>query len=86
MARKFYIRIGVAGAWAVMLAPSVCSANQLNLHPTITPVRPQIHLSPSLHTDARSRALDNIDLSDACRADERIKPKGKREWRCRQDR
>ena len=85
MARKFFIRIGVAGAWAVMLAPSAGSASQFNVSPSLTPVRPQIHLGPSLHMDARTRALNDIDLSEACRPDERLR-KSKRERRCRQER
>jgi hypothetical protein len=84
MAQAFLIRIGVLGALAVILAPAICSANQLNIHPAI-PVRPQIHLSPSLHMDARSRSFDDIDLSDACRPDVRLR-KSKRERRCRQER
>lgn len=85
MARKFVTRIGVAGVWIILLAPSISLASQFNLSPTITPVRPQIHLSPSLRIDARARSLDNIDLSEACRSDERLR-KTKRERRCRRDR
>jgi len=84
MAWASFIRTGVFGACAVMLAPTLCPANQLNFHPG-TPVRPQIHLSPSLHMDARTRTLNDIDLSEACRPDERLR-KSKRERRCRQER
>ena len=84
MALKYRVRLSVLGALAVTLAPAICSANQLNIHPAI-PVRPQINLSPSLHMDARSRSFDNIDLSETCRPDERLR-KSKRERRCRQER
>lgn len=85
MARNYFIRIGLIGALAVTLAPVTSSANQLNIT-TITPVRPQIYLNPSLHMDARSRTVYDLDISNDCRAeDERLKTL-KRKRRCRQDR
>jgi len=39
MARNYFIRIGLIGALALLLAPMAASANQLNIT-TITPVRP----------------------------------------------
>lgn len=84
MARNYFIRIGLFGALVVMLAPTTGSASQLNIT-SITPVRPQIHLNPSLHMDVRSNTVYDLDLSEACRPDERLK-RSKRERRCRQDR
>lgn len=81
MARKNFIRIGGLSACAVVLAPAICSANHLNIQSAI-PVRPQIHFTPSLHMDARSRSLNDIDLFDVCRPDERLR-KSKRARRCR---
>lgn len=85
MARNYFGRIGLSGALIVMLAPAAGSANQLNIT-TVTPVRPQIYLNPSLHMDARTRAVNDLDISSDCRAeDERLKTL-KRKRRCRQDR
>lgn len=84
MALASLIRTAVFGICAVVLAPGVGAANQLNIQ-SPTPVRPQIYLGPSLHMDARTRALNDIDLSEACRPDERLR-KSKRERRCRQER
>jgi hypothetical protein len=84
MAGKSLIRIGMVGVFALVLAPAATLANQLNIN-TVTPVRPQIHLTPSLHMDVRSRDTYDLDLSEACRPDERLK-RNKRERRCRQDR
>lgn len=84
MAQKCLVRIGALGALAVVLAPAICSAAQLNIHPAI-PVRPQINFAPSVHMDARSRSFDEIDLSEICRTDEHLK-KTKRDRRCRQER
>lgn len=84
MARKFLIRTGLAGALAVMLAPTASPANQLNIT-TSNPVRPQIHLNPSLHIDVGSRTVYDLNASEICRPDERLK-RSKRERRCRQDR
>ena len=85
MARNCLTRIGFLGALAVMVAPATGSANQLNIT-TITPVRPQIYLNPSLHMDVRSRAVYDLDTSNDCHAeDERLKTL-KRKRRCRQDR
>lgn len=84
MAGKSWIRIGVVSLFALGLAPAASSANQLNLN-TVTPSRPQIHLTPSLHMDVRSRDIYDLDISEACRPDERLK-RNKRERRCRQDR
>jgi hypothetical protein len=84
MAGNYFVRIGLFGALTLMLAPAAGSANQLNIT-TMTPVRPQIYLNPSLHMDVRSRTVYDLDLSSDCRPDERLK-KSKRERRCRQDR
>lgn len=84
MALNYLDRIGLIAALALVLASTAGSASQLNIT-TVTPVRPQIHLNPSLHMDARSRAIYDLDISNDCRPDDRIK-KSKRERRCRQDR
>lgn len=84
MAETSLIRIGVAGLFAVLVFPAGCLAAQLNVT-GVTPVRPQIHLSPSLHMDVRSRDIYDLDLSEACRPDQRLR-RSKRERRCRQDR
>jgi hypothetical protein len=84
MAGTSLIRIGVAGVFVLVLAPAAALASQLNIN-TVPPARPQIHLTPSLHMDVRSRDIYDLDLSEACRPDERLK-RNKRERRCRQDR
>ncbi len=84
MAGRSLIRIGGLSILALVLAPAAGLTSQLNIT-SITPVRPQIHLNPSLHMDARSNSFYDIDLSQACRPDERIK-RNKRERRCRQNR
>lgn len=84
MAWNYLDRISLISAVALVLAPAAGSASQLNIT-TVTPVRPQIYLNPSLNLDARSRTVYDLDLSNDCRPDERIR-KNKRERRCRQDR
>jgi hypothetical protein len=84
MTRKFSMRVALLGGWTLLLAPTAGSANQLNIN-TVTPARPQIHLNPSLHMDVRSRDVYDLDLSNDCRPDERLKTL-KRKRRCRLDR
>lgn len=84
MAWNYLDRISLISGLALVLAPAAGSASQLNIT-TVTPVRPQIHLNPSLHMDTRSRAVYDLDLSNDCRPNERIR-QNKRERRCRQDR
>ncbi len=76
--------LGLVFGLVLGLAPTASVAAQLNVT-GVTPVRPQIHLSPSLHMDVRSRDIYDLDLSAACRPDERLK-RNKHERRCRQDR
>lgn len=76
-----------AGLLVASLVPAVALANNLNLNtgPHI-PVRPHVNLNSTIHIDVRPRTFLDIDLSENCRADERIRKKGKREMRCRRDR
>jgi hypothetical protein len=60
------------------------SQHQHRWHPY--PIRPHVNLNNTINVDVKARTFREIDLSENCRADERIKVKGKREWRCRQDR
>ncbi len=84
MAGKALIRIGRLGVLALVLAPASGMASQLNIT-SVTPVRPQIYLSPSLNMDVRSRTVYDLDISQNCSPDERVK-KRKRDHRCRRDR
>ena len=84
MARKVLVA-GAAYLFVAVLAPIAASATSINVN-TNTPVRPHVHLNAPLHLDVRPRTFHDLDLSETCRADERIKKRGKREWRCRQDR
>ncbi len=83
--RNYFIRIGLIGASALLLAPTAGSANQLNIT-TMNPVRPQIYLNPSLHMDARSRTVYDLDASNDCRVDDERLKTLKRKRRCRQER
>ena len=62
--------------------------NNLNVTTSGThiPIRPHVNLNATINVGVKARTFHDIDLSQTCRADERIKVKGKREWRCRQDR
>jgi len=83
MAGTYLVRIGVIGALAMMLSPATGSASQLNI--TTMPVRPQIYIAPSMHVDIGPRGSYDLDLSERCRQDHRLK-RTKRERRCRFDR
>lgn len=87
MAGRLRIGAAAAGFMIASLVPVVASANNLNVNtgPHI-PIRPHVNLNSTIHIDVKSRAFHDVDLSETCRADERIKVKGKREWRCRQNR
>lgn len=87
MAGKHFIGAGAA-FFAVMLIPGMALANNLNIHTggTHIPIRPHVNLNATINVDVKARTFQDIDLSENCRPDERIKVKGKREWRCRQDR
>lgn len=84
MAGKSLLRTGAAAIFLLLLVPVACPASSLTVT-TITPSRPQIHLSPSLRLDVRPRDTYDPGLSESCRPDERLR-RGKRERRCRQDR
>lgn len=84
MAEQSPIWIGVAGTLAMLLVPVACPASSLTVT-TVTPPRPQIHLTPSMRMDTRSRDITDPDLSDACQPDDRLRGH-KRARRCRQDR
>ena len=87
MAGRFRIDAAVAGVLIASLAPAVALANNLNINPgTHIPMRPHVNLNSTIHLDVRPRTFLDLDLTENCRADERIRKKGKREWRCRQDR
>ncbi len=84
---KCLIGAGVMGLLIASLVPAMALANNLNVNAgTHIPMRPHVNLNATINLDVKSRMFRDIDLSDACRAEERIKTKGKREWRCRQDR
>lgn len=80
--------IGAGAAFLlVALIPGMALANNLNVHNGLhIPIRPHVNLNNTINLDVKVRTFHTIDLSESCRAEERIKVKGKREWRCRQDR
>lgn len=82
MGREFVSRIGVIGLLAIVLALAAEAATNLNINTNI-PVRPQIYLNAPLHLDVRSNSFRDLDLSDGCRADTRMK-RVKQRRRCRQ--
>ncbi|MBR2118363.1 MAG: hypothetical protein V4458_03065 [Pseudomonadota bacterium] len=87
MAGRFRIGAAAAGLIIASLVPVVALANNLNVNAgTHIPIRPHVNLNSTIHLDIKSRTFQDVDLSETCRPDERIKKKGKREWRCRQDR
>lgn len=87
MAGTFRTNAAVAGVLIASLVPAVALANNLNISPgTHIPMRPHVSLNSTIHLDVRPRTFLDIDLSENCRADERVRKRGKREWRCRQDR
>ena len=87
MAGRYCIHAAAAGLLVVLLAPAMALANNLNINAgTHIPIRPHVNLNSTIHIDVRPRTFLDIDLSETCRADQRIRKKGKREWRCRQDR
>ncbi|MBX9820098.1 hypothetical protein [Afipia birgiae] len=84
---KRFVGAGVVGLLIASLVPAMALANTLNVNTgTRIPMRPHVNLNATINLGVKSRTFHDIDLSDACRADESIKAKGKREWRCRQDR
>lgn len=87
MAGKSLIGAGAAFLLAA-LVPAMAEANNLNVTTSGThiPIRPHVNLNATINVGVKARTFHDIDLSQTCRADERIKVKGKREWRCRQDR
>ncbi|MDO8980890.1 MAG: hypothetical protein Q7V17_16835 [Afipia sp.] len=87
MAGKCLIGAGAAGLLIASLVPAMALANNLNVNTgTHIPMRPHINLNATINLGVKARTFHDVDLSGACRADERIKTKGRREWRCRQDR
>jgi len=86
MAGKRIIGAGVAFLTAALI-PGMALANNLNVHNGLhIPIRPHVNLNNTINIDVKARTFHAVDLSENCRADELIKVKGKREWRCRQDR
>ena len=89
MAGQHFIGAGAA-FFATVLIPGMALANNLNIHTggTHIPIRPHVNLNSTINVDVKTRTFYAIDLSENCRPDERvsIRVKGKREWRCRQDR
>lgn len=86
MAGRFRIKPLAAGL-VIALVPVVALANNLNVNAgTHIPIRPHVNLNATINLDVKARTFHDIDLSETCRPDERIKRKGRREWRCRQDR
>lgn len=86
MAGRFRIKAAAAGLM-IALVPVLALANNLNVNAgSHIPMRPHVNLNSTIHLDVRSRTFQDVDLSETCRPDERFKKKGKREWRCRQDR
>ncbi|EKS40210.1 hypothetical protein [Afipia clevelandensis] len=81
-------RIGVGAAvFATVLISGMALANNLNVNTgTYIPIRPHVNLNNTINAGVKIRTYQDIDLSENCRPDERIKVRGKREWRCRQDR
>jgi hypothetical protein len=78
---------GVAGLLIASMVPAMAQANNLNVNTgTHIPMRPHVNLNATINLDVKSRTFHDIDLSEACRVDERVKARGKREWRCRRDR
>lgn len=87
MARRFRIGAAAASIVIVLLVPVVASANNLNVNTgTHIPMRPHVNLNSTINLGVKARTFHDADLSQACRPDERIKRRSKREWRCRQDR
>lgn len=86
MAGKHFICAGAA-LFAAALIPGMALANNLNVNTgTLIPIRPHVNLNNTINIEVKARTFQDIDLSGNCRPDERIKVRGKREWRCRQDR
>lgn len=86
MAVKSFSSAGVAFCLAA-LVPAVALGNNLNVNSgTHIPMRPHVNLNNTINIDVKARTFREIDLSQNCQAEERIKVRGKREWRCRQDR
>jgi len=81
-------RIGAGAAiFVAVLIPGIALANNLNVNTgTYIPIRPHVNLNNTISAGVKIRTYPDIDLSENCRPDERIKVRGKREWRCRQDR
>jgi hypothetical protein len=87
MAGKSLVGAGAAFLLAV-LVPPMAQANNLNVNTggTHIPMRPHVNLNNTINIHVKARTFREIDLSQNCRPDERYKVRGKREWRCRQDR
>ena len=86
MIGKSFITAGAVFLLAACV-PGMAGANNLNVNVgTHMPNRPHVNLNNTINVDVKTRAFREIDLSQKCGADERIRAKGKREWRCRQDR
>lgn len=85
MAGKCFIGAGAAGLLIASLVPAM--ANNLSVNTgTHIPMRPHVNLNATINLGVKARTFHDVDLSQACRADERIKTKAKHEWRCRRDR
>jgi len=87
MAGKRIIGAGAAFLIAALI-PGMALANNLNINTggTHIPIRPHVNLNNTINVGVKTQTFREIDLSENCRADELVKVKGKREWRCRQDR
>lgn len=87
MAGKSLIGVGALGLLIASLVPAMAMANNLAVNTgTNIPMRPHVNLNATINFGVKARTFHDVDLSEACRADERIRTKGRREWRCRQDR
>lgn len=87
MAGKHLIGLGAAGLLIASLVPAMAMANNLGVNTgTHIPMRPHVNLNATINLSVKARTFHDVDLFESCRADERIRTKGKREWRCRQDR
>ncbi|MDZ4366692.1 MAG: hypothetical protein U0987_06660 [Afipia sp.] len=87
MAGKSLVGAGAVGLLVASLVPVMALANNLAVNTgNHIPMRPHVNLNATINLGVKARTFHDVDLSEACRADQRIKTKGKREWRCRQDR
>jgi hypothetical protein len=87
MAGKSLIGVGALGLLIASLVPALAIANNLAINTgTHIPMRPHVNLNATINLGVKAHTFHDVDLPEACRADERIRTKGRRGWRCRQDR